>query len=200
MSSIFLIIIIAVLLAVIFGGYFSNLNGYLITYIIFSLFVLGSGISKFIGAGQATTAVLFGIGAFAILVTFGLKWFSRGSVLSETPVSWPPTINSCPDFLVNYPRQKQDGTVQNSCIDLIGVSKNGSLKVFPKDGQAPTSDDYYFSLVTNSSDNTAKNQELCQRAISAGLTWEGITNGESCVSPSGPVAPGGGGGGGCPSQ
>jgi hypothetical protein len=36
-----------------------------------------------------------------------------------------------------------------------------------------------------------------------GLTWEGITNGESCVTPAGPVAPGAGGnsgsgGGGCP--
>ncbi len=71
MSSIFLIIVIVVLLAVIFGGYFSNLNGYLITYIIFSLFVLGGGVSKFIGAGQTTTAVIFGIGAFAVLVMFG---------------------------------------------------------------------------------------------------------------------------------
>jgi hypothetical protein len=200
MSSIYLIIVILVLLAVIFGGYFSNLNGYMIVYIIFSLFVLGGGVSKFIQAGQSITAVLFGIGAFAVLVTFGLKWFSKGSVFSETPVSWPPTINTCPDYLVNYPRQAQDGTTQNTCIDLIGVSKNGSLKVFPKDGAVPTSDDYYFSLITKSSDPVAKNQELCQRAITAGLTWEGITNGESCISPSGPVAPGGGGNGsgGCP--
>ena len=29
-----------------------------------------------------------------------------------------------------------------------------------------------------------------------GLTWEGITNGESCITPAGPVAPGGGGNGG----
>jgi hypothetical protein len=193
--------VILVLLAVIFGASFANLNGYLIAYIIFSLFILGGGVSKFIGAGQSTTAVIFGIGAFAVLAIFGLKWFSRGSVFSETPVSWPPTINTCPDYLVNYPRQMQDGTTQNSCIDLIGVSKNGSLKVFPKDGQTPTSEDYYFSLVTKSSDSAAKNQELCQRAITAGLTWEGITNGESCVSPSGPVAPGGGSnGGGCPSN
>ncbi len=203
MSSILLIVVILVLLAVIFGASFAKLNGYLIAYIIFSLFVLGGGVSKFIGAGQTTTAVIFGIGAFAILVMFGLKWFSRGSAFSETPVSWPPTINTCPDYLVNYPRQMQDGTTQNSCIDLIGVSKNGSLKVFPKDGPAPTADDYYFSLATQSSDPTAKNQELCQRAITAGLTWEGITNGESCMSSSGPVAPGGGGSGGsggCPSQ
>jgi hypothetical protein len=26
-----------------------------------------------------------------------MKWFSKGSMFSETPVSWPPTINTCPD-------------------------------------------------------------------------------------------------------
>jgi hypothetical protein len=94
-----------------------------------------------------------------------------------------------------------DGTTQGSCIDLIGVSKNGSLKIFPKDANpAPTAADYYFSLQTQSNDPSAKNAELCQRAIAFGLTWEGITNGESCITPSGPVGPGGNGGNNCPSK
>jgi hypothetical protein len=92
-----------------------------------------------------------------------------------------------------------DGTTQDTCVDLIGVSKNGSIKVFPDvkktSNVVPTSDDYYFVLATKSSDAGAKNAELCARAMAAGLTWEGITNGESCITPAGPVAPSSSGGG-----
>ena len=173
-------------------------NIYLGIYIIFALLVVIGGGYKLFGSGLTLAGIIFLIGAGYFLVIFGIKWFKKGSMFSETPVSWPPTINTCPDYLVYYGRQKADGTKQDTCIDMIGVSKNGSLKVFPKAGSAPTSDDYYFSLTTSSSD---KNKELCQRAITMGLTWEGITNGESCVTPAGPVAPGGGGNsgsGGCP--
>lgn len=177
-------------------------NIYLGIFIVLGLAVTLGGTIKLTGDGSTLGAILFFIGAAFVFVTFGMKWFSKGSMFSETPVSWPPTINTCPDYLTYYGRQMQDGTKQDSCIDQIGVSRNGSLKVFPKDGSVPATDEYYFSLTTKSSDPAAKNQELCQRAITMGLTWEGITNGESCLTPSGPVAPGGGGsgagGGSCP--
>lgn len=177
-------------------------NIYLGIYIVAAIFIIAGGTFSVMKGGQTLAAILFLIGTLAVFTVFGLKWFSAGSVFSETPVSWPTTINSCPDYLVYYGRSMSDGTKQDSCIDLIGISKNGSLKVFPKGGTPPTTDDYYFSLATKSSEPAAKNAELCQRAISMGLTWEGITNGESCITPSGPVAPSGGGsggsGGGCP--
>lgn len=175
------------------------LNIYLIIYVVLAILVLSGGTYKTMNGGMTTSAILFFLGALVVLIVFGLKWFSKGSIFSETPVSWPPTINTCPDYLVHYERKMSDGTTKESCIDLIGVSKNGALKVFPKDGVAPTNDEYYFSLSTNSSDATKKHAELCQRAITFGLTWEGITNGESCLTPAGPVAPGSSGSGGCPS-
>ena len=176
-------------------------NIYLGIYIVAAILIIAGGTFSVMKGGQSLAAILFLIGALLIFIVFGIKWFSRGSVFSETPVSWPPTINTCPDYLVYYGRAMPDGTKQDSCIDLIGISKNGSLKVFPKGASAPTTDDYYFSLVTKSSDTSAKNAELCQRAITMGLTWEGISNGESCITPSGPVAPSGGGGGNnCPSN
>jgi len=177
-------------------------NIYLGIYIIFAILVLAGGIITLIKQGQTVGAILYAIGALVVLILFGLKWFSPGSAFSETPVSWPPTINTCPDYLVYYGRSMPDGTTQQACIDTIGVSKNGALKVFPKDGPAPTTNDYYFSLSTTTSDPAKKNQELCQRTISMGLTWEGITNGESCITPSGPVAPSGPSGSAtnCPSQ
>lgn len=174
-------------------------NIYLGIYIVVAIIILAGGTFKLISSGQTVGGGLFVIGAIIVLIVYGMKWFGKGSIFSETPVSWPPTINTCPDYLVYYGRTMPDGTTQDSCIDTIGISKNGSLKVFPKGGAAPSTDEYYFSLVTASSDPVTKNAQLCQQAIAAGLTWEGITNGESCITPAGPVAPVAPSGG-CPAQ
>lgn len=178
-------------------------NIYLGIFIVVAIGVIAGGTFKIFKLDQSLGAFLFFVGSLAVFIVYGLRWFaSKGSLFSETPVQWPPTINTCPDYLVYYGRKMPDGTVQDTCIDMIGVSKNGSLKVFPKSGTPPTTDDYYFSLVTKSTDASAKNMELCQRTIAAGLTWEGISNGESCITPAGPQpAPSAAGGGnGCPSS
>jgi len=165
-------------------------NIYLGIYIVTAIIVVAGGAFSLNKNQNTIGAILFFIASLIIFIVFGLKWFSPGSALSETPVSWPPQINTCPDYLVYYNRAMPDGTTEGSCIDLIGVSQNGSLKIFPKDANpVPTTPDYYFSLQTKSSDSNGKNAELCQKAISFGLTWEGITNGESCISSGGPVAP-----------
>jgi hypothetical protein len=177
-------------------------NIYLGIYIIVAIVVIAGGTFKLYGGGGTFGAILFLIGSIFVFMTYGTKWFGKkGGIFSDTPVSWPPTINTCPDYLVYYKRQMTDGTTQDSCIDLIGVSKNGSIKLFPSDGSVPTTNDYYFSLATKSTDANGRTSELCQNTLTAGLTWEGITNGESCITPAGPVTPSGGGsnsGGGCP--
>ena len=185
-----IVLTILVLLYVYSGQTF---NIYLIIYVIGAISVIAGGTVTAFNTGKSLAAVLFCMGAIAIFVIFGLKWFSPGSVFAKTPVPWPPTINTCPDYLVYYGRNRGDGTKENTCIDIIGVSKNGGLKVFPKEAlndttKVPTDGNYYFSLKTDSTSAGAKNQELCTRAITAGLTWEGITNGESCTS-AGSTAP-----------
>lgn len=164
-------------------------NIYLGIYIITSIVIGVGGTFSLYKSNQTIGSILFLIGSFIVFFTFGLKWFSSNSLFSETPVSWPSIINTCPDYLVYYERKMNDGTTQNTCVDLLGVSKNGSLKLFPKDDTPPVNDDYYFSLTTKSTNPVSRNAELCQKAISLGLTWEGITNGESCISPSGTVSP-----------
>lgn len=164
-------------------------NIYLGVYIVAAIAIITGGTYKLYGMNQGVASLLFLIGSITIFIVYGIRWFgAKNSLFSNTPVSWPPTINTCPDYLVYYGRKMEDGTVQDTCIDAIGVSKNGSLKIFPKGGQSPTNADYYFSLATKSSDPAAKTAELCQRAITFGLTWEGITNGESCISPDGSTA------------
>ena len=175
-------------------------NIYLGIYIIVALFIIGGGTYKLYGMEQPYGAFLFLVGVLYVVVIYGLRWFGSGSSLfAQTPVSWPPTINTCPDFLTYYGRKKADGTVEDTCIDFIGVSKNGRLMVFPKDGTTnpPTTDDYYFSLTTTSTDTAGRNAALCQRAMTDGLTWEGITNGESCAAPLPPTGGSAGSSAGC---
>ena len=149
---------------------------------------------------QSAGALIFFIGTVIICIIYGLRWFGSASALfSQTPVTWPPSINTCPDYLIHYTRTK-DGVAQETCIDVLGMSTNGSIKVFPKDGTIPTTDDYYFDITTKSSDPAAKNLELCQKAITAGLTWEGISNGEGCITTTGIVSPGSSGAAGCPAS
>jgi len=185
----FAIVIIIIVFLFVYSD--QTFNIYLLLYVIGAISVIAGGTITSVNSGKSIAAGLFFIGALAIFVIFGLKWFSPGSVFAKTPVSWPPTINTCPDYLVQYVRNTPSGP-ENCCIDLIGISKKGEgvLKVFPKEAlndstKVPINNISYFSLKTDSSDATAKKQELCKRAIDAGLTWEGITNGESCTIPSG---------------
>jgi len=158
-------------------------------YIIVAIVTILGGSYKFYRESQTIAALLFLIGTLAIFIVFGQKWFSSNAIFSKTPVSWPPIINTCPDYLVYYKRRKGGNVTEDTCIDLIGVSKDASIKVFPKDQLFPTdpkqpsppSDDYYFSITTTTTSEDARKKELCDRAKSKKLTWEGITNGESCT-------------------
>ena len=179
------------------------MNLYLILYGLIALATFIGGISTLYRMGMTFGAVLFGIGAGAVIAMYGLRWFGgEKSILSDATVQWPPVMNTCPDFLTYYKRKKADGTSEDVCIDTIGVSKNAAmLQMFPTSGPAPNDDDkYFFSLKTTASDTVGKNKELCQRAILYGLTWEGITNGESCILPDGLKASpsSGSSGSGCP--
>jgi len=138
--------------------------------------VIAGGSLKFYNDSQLIVAVIFFIGTLVSFIIFGKKWFdSSNSIFSKTPVSWPPTINTCPDYLVYLPQKLKDGSTEEACVDLIGVSKNGALKIYTEGSNN------FFSLKTASSDSELRKKELCDRAIQNGLTWEGITNGEACT-------------------
>lgn len=161
-------------------------NIYLILYIVISVFITVRFTYKLYGSGEAITAFFFFVGATAIFVIYGLRWFSGdNSLLSNAPVSWPPVMNTCPDYLTYY-NLTSGGKKYDMCIDLIGVSRNGGITKFPA-GTTPPGPDHscYFPLRTESADPEKKRAELCQRTMTSGLTWEGITNGESCITPDG---------------
>jgi hypothetical protein len=172
-------------------------NIYLAIFVIVALAIVVGGTMYVNNMGKGTAALLYGIGSMYLMVIYGVKWFGKTSPFTPPKGPWPATINTCPDFLTAYKRVMPNGMKQEVCIDTIGVSKNGALSVFPS-GAAPTSDRYYFSLNTATSDPINKVGEWCTNALNAGLTWEGVTNGESCVSSDGSSTPPNTSGSGCP--
>jgi hypothetical protein len=147
----------------------------LVIYVIGCILILTWGTYQILQAFQMLGAVIYFVGALYVCIIYGIRWFNNAS---SSGTAWPPVINTCPDYLTYYDRQV-NGKVEPSCIDTIGVSKKNRMSIFPKDGSSTSDERCFFSLVTTTNNKKA---ELCARANEAGLTWEGITNGESCVS------------------
>uniref|UniRef100_A0A6C0KWQ4 Uncharacterized protein n=1 Tax=viral metagenome TaxID=1070528 RepID=A0A6C0KWQ4_9ZZZZ len=163
------------------------MNLYLIGFIAVAFMITVGGAYQLNSTGQTYGAVLFFIGSLILFIVYGMRWFGDSPLFTTTPGPWPPVINSCPDYLTYYKRTV-GGIQKDTCIDTIGVSKDNSLlSTFPKDGSIPDNDSYYLDISGMSSDPATKNTQMCTAAINQKVTWEGVTNGESCVSP---IAPG----------
>ena len=134
---------------------------------------------------RAMAAAIFLVLSILIFVFFGLRWFTYG-VGSIT--KWPPVINTCPDYLTSYQRTI-GGKPQTACVDLIGVSKNSDLSVFPSTGTAPTDNRFYFPMCVNDNARlTVSIDNLCTYTQSAGLSWDGVINGMSCIKANAPAS------------
>lgn len=159
-------------------------NMWMIIYIIAALAVGLMGLTYFLSNRQYIAAILFFIGALTLMILFGMSWFEGdNSVFSDKPKQWPPYINTCPDYLTYFKRTKA-GQKIDTCVDRIGVSKNNKLTLFPADGNVDQNNDaFFYPLATTNSDANKKIAELCARTVEYGLTWEGVTDGESCFTP-----------------
>jgi len=162
-----------------------NFNFYMITFIIAAVLVITWGTYHFYAMNQGSTALLFFIGSLTLFIIYGIRWFGPTPLFTPTSGPWPPVMNTCPDYLTYYQRTV-GGVQKDTCIDLIGVSKDNSLlSTFPKTGSPPDSDSYYLDISGTSSDPNTKSTQLCNIAMNQKVTWEGMTNGESCIGPSG---------------
>ena len=163
------------------------MNIAMLVFIIVAILVGGMGTFAFYSNSRPVGALIFFIGSILTFVFYGIRWFEGKGVLgSDSPVQWPPYINTCPDFLTYYKRKTSNGTETDTCVDRIGVSRNNKLTVFPTDGNVNNENDsYFFNLKTDSEERSKKRAQLCARTIEYGLTWEGITDGETCFSPEG---------------
>jgi hypothetical protein len=162
---------------IIFGIDLAKVNWYLVLYILGSIAGLVYGTNKVYATGQVR-GVLFAIGALIVLVYFGLRWF--GSRIDK-PTSWPPVINMCPDYLTYVKGLR-------GCVDMLGVTKAsaGLTKARPSEISTLSRSNRnkvfeFTSEDVRSAKSVADLQRICNRCQEAGLTWEGIYDGDVCV-------------------
>jgi hypothetical protein len=169
------------------GFSISAINWYLLIYAILSVIFIVYGTNAVSSTGNIR-GVVFCIGTSLVFLYYGLRWFGTPQ---EKLKHWPPVINMCPDFLTFVPNIKSGQTTVPGCVDLLGVSvptnaASGFLKVFPTsistlDASMTTKVFNYTAndiKATTSSDDLQTICDACQRA---GLTWEGVYDGDSCV-------------------
>jgi hypothetical protein len=158
----------------------------LILYILFCIAVGLGGTVGLFRMNRALAAATYLVLSILIFVFFGLRWF----VYAVGDVSkWPPVVNTCPDYLTSYQRTVGDQTI-TTCIDLVGVSTNGSISQFPSSGNPPSENSFYFPMnVSSSARLTDSINKLCDYTRSSGLSWDGIINGQACVTSNDPNAP-----------
>ena len=149
---------------------------------VFLCIVLGLGIfMQLSNSGRTWGGIVTLILFILIFVFYGIRWFRGTSSVFNYSGSWPPIINMCPDYLVYFKKNNRE-----SCVDLTGVAKSQTV-LAPWSSEDTTANppnpngNKYFRYVYRPGADAARMKELCTQTINAGLTWEGITNGESCT-------------------
>jgi len=175
---------------IILGFDTSTINWYLFGYIVVSIIFLFYGTSQVYATGQIR-GVIFAIGTFLVLLSFGLRWFA---VPDKTVKQWPPVINTCPDFLTfipSIPSTAGSSTKVSGCVDMLGVSvssnsANAFVKVLPTsistlDASMKSKVFSYTSADVKAATTPERLQPICDACQAAGLTWEGVYDGDTCV-------------------
>jgi len=154
-----------------------------ILYILFSV-VIGLGGTYYMVQSERTLgAFLYFVGSILILTFYGLRWFS-GDALKvtryENSKSWPPIVNTCPDFLSVYERTIPGSSKKEKiCVDLIGVAEGGIQKLI--DPANVTNDNYVFKLYMDKK-GPDRMKALCQECRLKKVTWEGVYDGTACTA------------------
>ena len=140
------------------------------------------GVTKLLTMGT-NTAVIYGIGSIMILYFYYNKWFGDNG--DGAPSTWPPTLNTCPDYLTyieSLPGDKKPG-----CVDMLGISKTGQLRLTGESNLASLSSTTSSSVfpftstdVANAT-NPATIKAICNKCNALGITWEGVYDGDSCT-------------------
>lgn len=157
------------------------------TLILYILVCIGVGIGGtmyLVQSERTMGAFLYFVGSILILTFYGLRWFAGDTFRTTRYASktWPPVINTCPDFLSVY-EIPQGRSKRKVCVDLIGVATGGQASQLQKlTSQAQANDArYQFNLHL---DKQGKNRidAICKECRDKGVTWEGVYDGVSCLA------------------
>jgi len=163
---------------------------YILTCILAGIF----GARYFMTKKEYVGMALFLIGALVVFVVYGTRWFGSSGIYSDQTVTWPPALNTCPDFLTAHTIKTtaQTPVTVYGCIDAIGVSNNGAFRKFTGTLgtvlQAPYSVNNQGNVTATLSDffpiqvDGESAQGLCDRLSQYGLTWDGVYDGVTCAA------------------
>lgn len=159
-----------------------------ILYLLLAITITLGGMVVLIKSDRTFAGFLFLIGGILLFTYYGVRWFQSNS-LTPTKYSsktWPPVINTCPDFLTLNARNV-GGKQQRVCIDLDGVSNSGMRKF--TDPVQINNENYIFNLHDNLK-GAARLKAICQECRNKRVTWEGVYDGVSCSADAIPNARG----------
>ena len=162
-----------------FGIDLATINWYFVLYVLFSITTVAMGTAKLYTMG-VPTAIIYAIGVTLVLIFYGYRWFSKKT--NDTP-TWPPTLNTCPDYLTYITTLPGSGS-GSGCVDMLGVSKNSTLtKVLSSEltGTTALATNKVFLATSSSVKDTTTILQLCDLCKTKGLTWEGIFDGDTCI-------------------
>ena len=156
----------------------ASINWLLVLYVVASLIAVVMGSNKLSSSGMGT-ATIYAIGSSLVFVLFGYRWFSKPIL----PMTWPPNINMCPDYLTFAKNIGANG----SCVDLLGISRSGLFKIHPSEISkvSPTDTSKVFEYTAKSvsaATTAAALQPICDRCRDAKITWEGVYDGDTCIA------------------
>jgi len=124
-------------------------------------------------------AIIASIGLIILFVLFGIQLYTVQGDYATSPakMTWPPSINMCPDFLSLY---KVGGTYY--CVDTTGVSKIPSaLAKFepnnPITSPGTPQDVHLFNIYPSETDADTRKKNIKNECIRTGVTWEGVYDG-----------------------
>ena len=148
-------------------------------FYLFAAFIIIPGIFFFLTIQRRfVSAVIASAGLTVLFVLFGIQYFTTSGEYVSSPktMTWPPSINMCPDFLSIY-------TVGGApyCVDTAGVSTRPSelVKFNPSNpvvGTVTAANNNLFNLFTNLNDK-ARAEAIKGECLAKGVTWEGVFDG-----------------------
>lgn len=164
-----------------FGFELSTVNWNFVIYTLLSVAIVAMGTAKLFSMGPPT-AIIYAIGSVMVFIFYGYRWFGANS--NKKSDTWPPTLNTCPDYLTYI--KTLPGDSKPGCVDMLGVGTLTLVKTLESDLTAAgalqsTNQTKVFGFTSADILSGTDVRLICNRCRTLGITWEGVYDGDGCV-------------------